>query len=184
MLHIFAVLLMMFWCLLGPICCVAFLLSVVLRDHACPNIAPGDLLCPCTPNFSSPCAIPPLYVLSNPCVVICALFVLTHMVMTMFVFVCVFVCVLLVLYVCACLCLGLLVHVCWCFVLFSVSATTLCAWVCVCTCISCLCVCVRMCVFCQKYVYFDNIDILINYPSIIFTYLLINISYLGPNRLV
>ena len=50
----FAVVLMMFWCLLGPICCVAFLLPVVLRDHACPNIAPGDLLCPCTPNFSSP----------------------------------------------------------------------------------------------------------------------------------
>ena len=34
------------------LCC--FLLSVVLRDHVCPNIAPGDLLCPCTPNISSP----------------------------------------------------------------------------------------------------------------------------------
>ena len=41
-----------------------------------------------------------------------------------------------------------------------------------------------MCVFLPKYVYFDNMHVLINHALIIFTYLLININYLGPIRLV
>ena len=95
-------------------------------------------------------------------------------------------CLLPVLFVCAYLCLGLLVSLCMCFVFVYVSVAVLCAQVCVCTCISRLRVCVCMCVFSSKYVYIDNIYVLrvINYFLIISTYLSINISYLGPIRLV
>ena len=173
-----------FWCLLGPICCVVFFSAVPFRDHVCLNMPPVTSCAPPHPISPYPCATLPLCVPRNPCVTMCVLFVRAHMVTTVLVFVCVFVCSLPILYVCACLCLGLLVHICWCFVLFSVSVTALCAWVCVCTCISCLRVCVCMCVFLPKYVYIDSMHFLINHALIIFTYLLINISYLGPIRLV
>ena len=92
------------------------------------------------------------------------------------------------------------------FCVFVACTVYACAWACwwVCVCVLCLlmclwllcvlkyvyahvfrvCVCVCMCVFLPKYVYFDNMHVLINHALIIFTYLLININYLGPIRLV
>ena len=98
-----------FCCLLGSVCSVGFFLllpSVIMRVRIWPPVTscvpPHTILFPLCTTLS-------LYVLSNPCVTICALLGRAHMVMTVIVFVCVFVCLLPVL----CVCVHACVWACW-----------------------------------------------------------------------